>query len=134
MNTNDVLTKTGNVIRKICLKLELLFLAVLIASLILELIGIRNSGMIAIICYVSVALIYFLSAFSDNYENDPEAIDRFFIKLFELSSSVTCLGILFRLHNWPNNISFLPIGIISLYSQCQPEILVAKQGYSRHNR
>jgi hypothetical protein len=104
MNTNDFLTKTGNVLRKVTLRV----------AFILKLMLISQSGLIASVIFLTVGVNYFFCAFADNYEGEVAALDRFFIKLYELSSSVTCVGILFRLQNWPNNISFLTVGIVTI--------------------
>jgi hypothetical protein len=114
MNTNDFLTKTGNYLRKITLKAELLYLILLIIAFILKVLLISQASLIAILIFLAVGINYFFCAFSNNYEEGSATLDRFFIKLFELSSSVTCIGLLFRIQNWPGNMSFLTVGIISI--------------------
>jgi hypothetical protein len=114
MNSNEILTKTGNVLRKISMSIELVYIFLMILAFILRLLSTEHSGLILSLVYLIVAAIYFFSGFADNYEGEISAISRFFHKLFEFSSAVTCLGILFRLEGWRNNMIFVTVGVVTL--------------------
>lgn len=114
MNSNEILTRVGNKIRTVLLKYEILLLVLIILSGILKVMAVPQSGMIATIIFASAGIIYFFYAFADNFKTELSGFDRFFFKLLSLGSSVSCIGMLFKLQKWPYSINMIAIGDITL--------------------
>ena len=101
MENTDPKTKIGKFIQLKVLKYELLILALIILVVCLVVFETPYSGLFLTLILMSVACIYFFSAFSIPEVAEFTAIDSFLHKLVALGSSVAIIGILFIVQKWP---------------------------------
>lgn len=114
MEDIDPKTSIGDIMQYKVLKYELLIIGLVILVLCLAFLKVPYIGTISTLVLLSVACIYFLSAFAIIEGPDITAIDNFIHKLIALGSSFAVIGILFLSRKWPNAQTFSAVGILTL--------------------
>jgi hypothetical protein len=114
MENIDPKTKLGNLFLHKVLKYELLLLFLIILAVCLTLMKTPYSGLFLTMVLLSIACIYFFSAFGIPEVDEFTAIDSFLHKLVSLGSSVAIIGILFIIQKWPNAETMIYVGILTL--------------------
>jgi len=113
MEDIDPKVKIGNFFQKIVIRYELLFLTLVVLLAGLAQINIK-SGLILTLVLTSIGIVYFLAAFAIPPESELTALDLFLHKLLSFGSSVSIIGILFKLQNWPNGDMIVIVGLLTL--------------------
>ena len=113
MENNEFSIKIGNFVQTKILKYEYLVILFVILALALRLLKVTNSRLIITLVLSSIACIYFFSAFAINEEIEYSGFELFIKKLVGLASSVSLIGILFKIQKWPNSDIMLTVGLIT---------------------
>jgi hypothetical protein len=111
-NQNEQLLKVGNWVSARLNKFEIILASIFFLAIALKLVTDLNSSIIMVITLMTLANLYFLNAFSD-FESTG-ALEVFFHKLVSIASSVSVIGILFRLQHWPGYDFMLAAGCLAL--------------------
>jgi hypothetical protein len=93
--------------------LEMIFVFALIVGLIIKIFGSGIGGTILVLSSGCLAIIYFLQAQTSITSNNS-GLSRFIYKLIFLASSVSVLGILFRLQHYPASGNLILIGCLAI--------------------
>ncbi len=114
-------------------KFEIIFAFAILLILLLESTGDLPLGMFKVMILSTLAMLYFFNAYSPVEDKLAGPIEIFVHKLVSISLSISVIGILFRLLNWPHSIPFLFVGpvmlvvifVVILYLQSKkPELTV----------
>ncbi len=95
--------------------LEMIFVFAFIIGLIIKIFGSGIGGTILVLSSGCLAIIYFLQAYRSIPENNS-GLSRFLYKLIFLASSISVLGILFRLQHYPAPGNMLLIGCFAIFA------------------
>lgn len=114
MENIDPRIKLGNYFQQKILKYEIHILILIVFIIGLRLLNLIPIGLILTLALLSVATIYFFSAFAAPLEDQTSALDIFIHKLLSLGSSVAIIGILFMSQKWPLGDTMITIGFMTL--------------------
>lgn len=114
MNTNQDSNRVATMISAKLIKYEPVILIVLLVTILLRYFHLPATGMICTIVLSSIAMLYFISAFSPPENKETKPLDLMMKKLFGFSSSICVISILFILQKWPGTNSMLTVGSLTL--------------------
>lgn len=95
--------------------LEMIFVFTFIIGLIIKILEPGIGGTILVLTSGCLAIIYFLQAYRSIPSNNT-GLSRFIFKLIFLASSVSVLGILFRIQHYPSPGNILLIGCLAIFA------------------
>ncbi len=111
MNFNNIMAKAAGWIAPKVNKLELFFIALIILQLLLRDFMNEAINIIHAISFVSLALIYFIFAFSFETNEKPKPMQHVILKILHLGFAAYLLGILWRLLFLPGAINMFAFGL-----------------------
>jgi hypothetical protein len=94
---------------------ELAVLGAILPAVIMKIAGVPYSGIILTLVLSAAAIIYFLPVFHLWRIRDISLQDMFILRLATIGSSVTAVGIIFKLRDWPNGTIMLTVGLFSIF-------------------
>ncbi|WP_417265343.1 hypothetical protein [Brumimicrobium sp.] len=104
----------SNWIKKKVLEHEPLLILLILVSVFIHYLNVQYSIPITIIVLSTAATIYYIAAFAKHEEEDLNMFDLFLYKLCGISCSVSLLGILFSILEWPGDKPMNTVGTLSL--------------------
>ena len=111
---NEQLSKIGNLISSKLNKFEAVFFIIFLIGIFLKLATDLNANILIILSLNALAVLYFFSAFSVSDDKNAGRIELLINKLLSLSLSITTMGILFRVQQWPGFSNMIIIGSVTL--------------------
>jgi len=114
MTENKEIIDLGNKIKTKLIQYERYIIAVIAICLVIKYLHIPLSGVICTLLLSTIGVMYFFSAFSNQYESEVTAFDIFIYKISGFASAVLIIGILFSIQHWPGFRNMLIMGLFTL--------------------
>ena len=112
------------------LKIELVFGVLILIGLILKSFEIPNSGLILLISFGVLAILYFLGAFIPPSENESSLFRIIGFKVLHISWAVSTVGLLFLIQKFPGAMTQTTIGAFSMLSALVLVILTSLNSWN----
>lgn len=111
---NEQAVKIGNWIATRLEKFEAILFLIFIVAFLLKTSTVLPVGILIVLTLMTLATVYFFSAFSLINDEYAGSIESFLHKLASWSCSIAIIGILFTLESWNSSKLFLQIGCFTL--------------------